>query len=127
MDSPEDIQRNPKNGRVYAALTNNSERGLPGEPGPDEANPRTENLHGHVLEIAENGDDAGATRFRWKVFILCGDPDDPSTYFAGFDKSQVSPITSPGQRHVRRRRKSVDRNGQLPNTWSKRWVLRRSG
>ncbi|MDQ3663012.1 MAG: PhoX family phosphatase [Actinomycetota bacterium] len=95
MDRPEDIQRNPKNGRVYAALTNNSERGLPGEPGPDEANPRTENLHGHILELTENGDDAGATRFRWRLFMLCGDPDDPSTYFAGFDKSQVSPITSP--------------------------------
>jgi len=94
MDRPEDIQRNPKNGRVYAALTNNSERGLPGEPPPDEANPRTENLHGHIIEITED-DDPSATRFRWKIFMLCGDPDDPSTYFAGFDKSQISPITSP--------------------------------
>ena len=27
--------------------------------------------------------------------MLCGDPDDPGTYFAGFDKSQVSPIACP--------------------------------
>ncbi|TCJ13656.1 PhoX family phosphatase [Rubrobacter taiwanensis] len=95
MDRPEDIERNPVNGRVYAALTNNTRRGAPGNPGPDEANPRTDNKHGHVLEISEEGDDPAATRFTWKVFLLCGDPDDSSTYFAGFDKSQVSPISSP--------------------------------
>jgi len=95
MDRPEDIQRNPVNGRVYAALTNNTDRGLPGEPGPDEANPRNENKHGHVIELAEAGDDPAATRFRWKIFLVCGVPEDRSTYFAGFDKSQVSPITSP--------------------------------
>jgi len=95
MDRPEDIERNPVNGKVYVALTNNTNRGLPGEPGPDEANPRNENKHGHVIEFAEAGDDPAATRFRWKILLLCGDPDDPSTYFGGFDKSQVSPITSP--------------------------------
>jgi secreted PhoX family phosphatase len=95
MDRPEDIERNPKNGKVYAALTNNTRRGAPGNPGPDEANPRTDNKHGHVLEISEAGNDPAATRFSWKVFLLCGDPEDPSTYFAGFDKSQVSPISSP--------------------------------
>ncbi len=95
MDRPEDIERNPVTGKVYAALTNNTSRGVGDNPGPDEPNPRTSNKHGHVLELAERGNDAAATRFRWKVFLLCGEPDDPSTYFAGFDKSQVSPITSP--------------------------------
>lgn len=95
MDRPEDIERNPVTGGVYAALTNNTRRGAEGQPGPDEPNPRSNNKHGHVIELIERGKDAGATRFRWRIFMLCGDPDDPSTYFAGFDKSQVSPITSP--------------------------------
>jgi len=95
MDRPEDIERNPVTGKVYAALTNNTRRGATGSAGPDEANPRTNNKHGHVLEISEAGNDPAATHFSWKVFMLCGDPEDPSTYFAGFDKSQVSPISSP--------------------------------
>jgi len=31
----------------------------------------------------------------WRLLLVCGDPADPSTYFAGFDKSQVSPISCP--------------------------------
>ncbi|HEV7933283.1 MAG TPA: PhoX family phosphatase [Actinomadura sp.] len=92
MDRPEDIERNPKTGAVYVALTNNSSRTA---AQADEANPRAANKHGHILEIVERGDDAGATTFSWSVPLVCGDPNDPSTYFAGFDKSKVSPITSP--------------------------------
>jgi secreted PhoX family phosphatase len=92
MDRPEDIERNPKNGAVYVALTNNSSRTA---AQADEANPRAANKHGHILEIVERNDDAGATTFSWSVPLVCGDPNDPSTYFAGFDKSKVSPITSP--------------------------------
>ncbi|GGM94950.1 hypothetical protein GCM10010106_49600 [Thermopolyspora flexuosa] len=92
MDRPEDIERNPVTGAVYAALTNNSNR-TPAQA--DEANPRAYNKHGHVLEIVEQGNDAGATRFRWSVPLVCGDPADPSTYFAGYDKSKVSPISCP--------------------------------
>lgn len=92
MDRPEDIERNPKTGAVYVALTNNSARTA---AQADEANPRAANKHGQILEIVEHRDDAGATGFRWSVPIVCGTPSDPSTYFAGFDKSKVSPITSP--------------------------------
>lgn len=94
MDRPEDFQRNPVTGTVYLALTNNSRRGVDPNPGPDEANPRTDNKHGHIIEIDE-GNDPAATAFRWRIFLLAGDPNDPSTYFAGFDKSQVSPISAP--------------------------------
>jgi secreted PhoX family phosphatase len=45
--------------------------------------------------MVEDGDDPTATRFRWSILLVCGDPNDPSTYFGGYDKSQVSPITSP--------------------------------
>ena len=89
MDRPEDVQPSPTTGRVYAALTNNTRRTEPNEP-----NPRAPNRWGHVLEWEEAGGDAAATTFRWQIFLLCGDPDDPSTYFAGFPKEYVSPISS---------------------------------
>ncbi|WP_435109000.1 PhoX family protein [Nocardiopsis synnemataformans] len=92
MDRPEDFEPSPVTGKVYCALTNNSSR----EPGQaDEPNPRGPNRHGHILEIVEAGDDAGATSFSWNVPLVCGNPEDDDTYYAGFDKSKVMPISSP--------------------------------
>jgi secreted PhoX family phosphatase len=93
MDRPEDVQAHPTNGRVYAVFTNNDERGVEDGAAPDAANPRPNNVGGHIIEIAEG--DAAATRFTWEIFMLAGNPDDPSTFFAGFAKDQVSPIASP--------------------------------
>lgn len=95
MDRPEDVEPSPRTGRVYAALTNNTARGTDGEDGPDEANPRNENKHGHILEIAENWDDPASEGFVWRLFLVCGDPEDESTYFGGYPKENVSPISCP--------------------------------
>ncbi|GAA1241145.1 PhoX family protein [Pseudonocardia aurantiaca] len=98
MDRPEDVEANPHSGHVFIALTNNTDRGKAGatRTAPaDEANPRNNNAHGHVLELVEDDNDPTATGFRWSILLVCGDPNDPSTYFGGYDKSQVSPITSP--------------------------------
>jgi len=92
MDRPEDIEVNPVTGRVYMALTNNTRRE---EGDTDAANPRAGNQFGHVIELVEDNGDHRAERFTWEVLLLCGDPEDESTYFGGFDKSQVSPIASP--------------------------------
>ncbi|MFC6081087.1 PhoX family protein [Sphaerisporangium aureirubrum] len=92
MDRPEDMERNPVNGAVYVALTNNTARTA---AQADEANPRASNRHGQILEIVERRDDAAATTFTWSLPLVCGDPADPSTYFAGFDKTKVSPISCP--------------------------------
>ncbi len=93
MDRPEDIERNPVDGKVYVALTNNTNRGAGGPA--DEANPRNANKHGHILTISESGNDAAATTFSWALPLVCGDPADPSTYFSGYDKTKVSPISCP--------------------------------
>jgi len=95
MDRPEDVEPSPRTGRVYVALTNNSQRGTAGKPGVDEANPRSANKHGQVLELAEHWDDPAADGFAWRLFLVCGDPEDESTYFGGFPKDQVSPISCP--------------------------------
>ena len=93
MDRPEDVEPSPKTGTVYIALTNNTDRGAAGKPGVDEANPRKANKSGHVIELVERQNDSGAKTFKWQIFLVCGDPDDPSTYFGGYDKSDVSPIS----------------------------------
>ncbi|MQA08531.1 MAG: DUF839 domain-containing protein [Pseudonocardiaceae bacterium] len=95
MDRPEDVEPNPVNGRVYAALTNNTDRGADGNEGATEVNPRNENKHGHVLEFEEHRGDPLATSFAWRLLLVCGDPASPDTYFGGFPKDQVSPISSP--------------------------------
>ena len=125
MDRPEDIQPNPIDGRVYIACTNNTSRepqnrrtewaGRMIDVGPNAANPRPHNAGGHVIELIENGDDPTATRFRWNVFLLAGNPRAPDakflvryedvmrmqlaardTYYAGFGEGgSVSPIACP--------------------------------
>lgn len=88
MDRPEDVERNPGNGFVYAALTNNA-----GRTTADPANPRTPNRYGQVVELQER--EATDLEFTWSLVVVCGDPQDPTTYFSGYPKDQVSPISSP--------------------------------
>lgn len=95
MDRPEDVEPNPVTGRVYAALTNNGDRTPSGPDGPNPPNPRPNNKHGHVLEWEENSKDQTDTKIKWRLILVCGDPNDPSTYYGGYDKSQVSPISTP--------------------------------
>ena len=92
MDRPEDVERNPVTGSVYMACTNNDGRTA---AQVDEANPRATNKHGHIVEFDEEHQDAAARTFAWRLFLVCGDPEDPSTYFGGYDKSKVSPISCP--------------------------------
>ncbi|PRY33030.1 PhoX family protein [Pseudosporangium ferrugineum] len=95
MDRPEDVQPSPRTGKIYAAMTNNSNRAVGGNPGVDEANPRANNKHGHIFELVEDGGDHTGESFTWSLPIVCGDPADASTYFGGYDKSAVSPISCP--------------------------------
>lgn len=92
MDRPEDFEANPFTGKVYVALTNNDNRAKEGKPGVDEANPRKLNKNGQVLELTDNHT---GTDFTWSLLLVCGDPAAADTYFAGFDKTKVSPISCP--------------------------------
>ncbi|GAA2989698.1 secreted PhoX family phosphatase [Microbacterium terrae] len=93
MDRPEDVEPNPKTGKVYVALTNNSQRGT--ASALDEANPVTGNRYGHVIELTETRGQSGTT-FGWSILLLCGDPaTNANTYFAGFPADKVSPISCP--------------------------------
>ncbi len=71
MDRPEDVEANPKTGKVYVMLTNNSRRTA---AQVDAANPRAENRFGHIVEMTPNGGDHAASGFTWEVMLRCGDP-----------------------------------------------------
>lgn len=71
MDRPEDIDVNPRTGKVYLALTNNAKR----KPDRvDAANPRAGNAFGHIIEITPDGGDHAADTFTWDILIKCGSP-----------------------------------------------------
>jgi secreted PhoX family phosphatase len=77
MDRPEWIAVHPGTNEVYCTLTNNSGRGTLQIPGLNAANPRSNNVFGHIIRWREAGGDAAATTFEWDVFIQCGDPSNP--------------------------------------------------
>ncbi|MFB0834149.1 PhoX family protein [Arthrobacter halodurans] len=96
MDRPEDVEPNPVTGKVYIALTNNTNRGVGSNAGPDEANPRSRNRDGHVIELTERRHDAASLTFGWSILLVAGDPaKSESAYFAGFPRDKVSPISCP--------------------------------
>jgi secreted PhoX family phosphatase len=92
MDRPEWIAVHPKTKEVYITLTNNNRRGSTppssnnpngttaagsARPPVDEANPRANNVYGHVLRWRENHGDPAALTFEWDVYLFAGDPADP--------------------------------------------------
>ncbi len=83
MDRPEDVEVNPKTGKVYVMLTNNTRR-KPSQT--DRANPRANNKFGHIIEMIPDGGDHAATTFKWEILVTCGDHTLASTG-ASFNKA----------------------------------------
>lgn len=83
MDRPEDVEADPRSGKVYVMLTNNKER-----TETDRANPRKHNTGGHIIEITPAGGDHAADSFAWDLLVLCGKPEGT--------RSATNPIFAPG-------------------------------
>ena len=93
MDRPEWTGARPRiNGHdeieVYCTLTNNNRRGTTtassnaadgstasgsARPPVDAANPREDNVHGHIIRWRETGKSVLATSFTWDLFVQAGD------------------------------------------------------
>ena len=71
MDRPEDVEASPATGKIYVMLTNNGNRGA---KQVDAANPRANNLFGHIIEMTPPDGDHAAPQFRWDILVRCGDP-----------------------------------------------------
>ena len=93
MDRPEWTGARPRIGgysevEVYCTLTNNNRRGTntasvnladgataagSARPPVDAANPREDNVHGHIIRWREAGKTVTATSFAWDLFVQAGD------------------------------------------------------
>ncbi len=95
MDRPEWIAIHPHTGEVYVSLTNNNRRGAAGEPAADAANPRINNVGGHIVRWRESGHDAASTTFEWDVFLYGGEdhanPQQSGDAFGSPDTLRFSP------------------------------------
>jgi secreted PhoX family phosphatase len=69
MDRPEWGAVDPRDGRLYFTLTNNSRRT---DAQRDAANPRARNQFGQIIRWREANDDHAATRFTWDLFLIAG-------------------------------------------------------
>ncbi len=94
MDRPEWVAVNPlKPGEAYVTLTNNNRRGTTptatqpasnaaagtttagsARPAVDEANPRDNNVWGHIVRWQDANADATALSFTWDIFVMAGQP-----------------------------------------------------
>jgi uncharacterized protein len=88
MDRPEWIAIQPQTGEVYCTLTNNSSRGAKDMPGVDAANPRANNVMGHIIRWKE-APDFDAPTFTWNHLVLAGDPSNTRAEAKGNIKGDI--------------------------------------
>jgi secreted PhoX family phosphatase len=99
MDRPEWATVAP-DGRVYFALTNNSQRNDSGpkeqhpgrviDTGPNAANPLAPNADGHIIRWTETGGHTGTT-FEWDIFVFAKDTHGTEESFADPDGLWADP------------------------------------
>ena len=124
MDRPEDIEVDPKTGKIYLMLTNNAKRKA---DQTDAANPRAENLFGHIIEITPANGDHAAPAFTWEILLKCGSPAvaevgatfNPATTENGwFGMPDNCAIDSEGRLWVATDGNSTKRTGRADGIWA---------
>jgi uncharacterized protein len=127
MDRPEDIEVNPKTGKVYAIMTKNAKREETGDKGVNPANPRSKNRFGHIIEITPDGGDHAAVGFKWDILVKCGDPSiaavgatfNPATTADGwFGSPDNCAIDSDGRLWIATDGNSPSETGRADGLWS---------
>lgn len=90
MDRPEWITVHPSEHDIYVSLTNNTKRGKDEERQElNAANPRANNIFGHIIRIREEKADPHARRFNWDFYVQAGDPQHPEAGQRGDIKGDI--------------------------------------
>ena len=96
MDRPEDVEPSPTH---RPDLRGADQQHRPRQGGQGRRRPRSTRASTTSTATSWSSRSAAATtrrrRSRWQLLLVCGDPTTAGTYFGGFDKSQVSPISCP--------------------------------
>lgn len=124
MDRPEDVDVNPKTGKVYIMLTGNTKRD---DADVDAANPRSANRFGHVIEFTPEDGDHAANTFRWEILIKCGSPEiaevgaafNPATSANGwFGMPDNSAVDADGRLWIATDGNAPHRTGRADGIWA---------
>lgn len=72
MDRVEDVEPNPLTDKIYINCTKNGRRGIAEYEGTNPANPRNENMAGHIIELLPPDGDHSSMTMTWDFLLLAG-------------------------------------------------------
>lgn len=75
MDRPEWVAVNPKSDQVFCTLTNNKNRGVKENQALNAANPRENNIYGHIIRWEPKNGNHAANQFTWDIYVMAGNPE----------------------------------------------------
>lgn len=74
MDRPEWVAINPKSQQVFCTLTNNKNRGIKAGQETNNANPRENNIYGHIIRWQPKNGQHSSDSFDWDIYVMAGNP-----------------------------------------------------